>query len=71
MDFKGSWEDHLPLAKFSNNHRYQASIKMAPFAALYRRKCGTLLCWDDIAERRLLGPKVVIQTVDKIEIIRR
>ena len=35
IDFKGSWEDHLHLAEFSYNNSYQASIKMAPFEALY------------------------------------
>ena len=32
---KGSWEKWLPLAEFSYNNSYQASIKMAPFEALY------------------------------------
>ena len=38
IDFKGSWEDHLHLAEFSYNNSYQASIKMAPFEALYGRR---------------------------------
>ena len=42
---KGSWEKWLPLAEFSNNNSYQGSIKMAPFEALYGRKCKTLLNW--------------------------
>jgi len=29
IEFKGSWEDYLPLAEFSYNNSYQASIKMA------------------------------------------
>jgi hypothetical protein len=40
---KGSWEKWLPLAKFSYNNSYQESIKMAPFEALYGRKCRTPL----------------------------
>ena len=43
LDFKGSWED-LHLAKFAYNNSYQSSIKMAPFEALYDRKCKSPLC---------------------------
>jgi hypothetical protein len=39
----GSWEEWLPLAEFSYNNSYQESIKMAPFEALYGRKCRTPL----------------------------
>ena len=40
---KGSWDKWLPLAEFSYNNSYQESIKMAPFEALYGRKCRTPL----------------------------
>ena len=70
LDFKGSWEDHLHLAKFSYNNSYQASNKMAPFEALYGRKCRSPLCWDDIGDRRLLGPEIIVQTVEKVTVIR-
>jgi hypothetical protein len=38
---RGSWESWLPLAEFAYNNSYQESIKMAPFEALYCRKCRT------------------------------
>jgi hypothetical protein len=38
-----SWEKWLSLAEFSYNNSYQESIKMAPFEALYGRKCRTPL----------------------------
>jgi len=44
LDFKGSSEDHLHLAEFANNNSYEASIKMAPFEALYERKYMSPLC---------------------------
>ena len=69
IGFKGSWEDHLHLVEFSYNNNYQASIKMAPFEALYGRKCRSLLCWDEVGEGRHLGPDVVVQAVDKIRTI--
>jgi hypothetical protein len=45
LDFGGSWKEHLPLAEFSYNSSYQSSIKMAPFEALYGRKCISPVCW--------------------------
>jgi len=56
LDFKGFWKDHLHLAEFAYNNNYQASIKMVSFEALYGRKCRPPLSWDDIGDRRLLGP---------------
>jgi len=70
LDLKGLWKDHLHLAEFSYNNSYQASIKMTPFEALYGRKCRPPLCWDEIGERRHLGLEVIIQTVDKVKVIR-
>nr|GFA69851.1 putative reverse transcriptase domain-containing protein [Tanacetum cinerariifolium] len=35
IDFGNSWERHLPLVEFSYNNSYHASIKVAPFEALY------------------------------------
>ena len=52
---KGSWDKWLPLAKFSYNNSYQESIKMAPFEALYGRKCRTPLNWVESGERRYYG----------------
>jgi hypothetical protein len=44
LSWKGSWVDHLALAEFAYNNSYQASIKMAPFEALYGRRCISPLC---------------------------
>nr|GEY05623.1 putative reverse transcriptase domain-containing protein [Tanacetum cinerariifolium] len=38
IDFRNGWERHLPLIEFSYNNSYHASIKAAPFKALYGRK---------------------------------
>ncbi|GKE87659.1 putative reverse transcriptase domain-containing protein, partial [Tanacetum coccineum] len=35
IDFGKGWEKHLPLVEFSYNNSYHASIKAAPFEALY------------------------------------
>ncbi|GJU31741.1 putative reverse transcriptase domain-containing protein [Tanacetum coccineum] len=42
IDFGSGWDKHLPLAEFSYNNSYHASIKAAPFEALYGRKCRSL-----------------------------
>nr|GFA69015.1 putative reverse transcriptase domain-containing protein [Tanacetum cinerariifolium] len=39
IDFGSGWDKHLPLAKFSYNNSYHASIKAAPFDAFYGWKC--------------------------------
>ncbi|XP_077251826.1 uncharacterized protein LOC143891059 [Tasmannia lanceolata] len=43
---------------------------MAPFEALYGRRCRSPICWDNVGERKLLGPDLVKQAVDKIHLIR-
>ncbi|KAI3734185.1 hypothetical protein L6452_13649 [Arctium lappa] len=70
IDFKGSWEIHLSLIEFSYNNSYHASIQIAPFEALYGRKCRTPLCWNEVGERQLAGPEIVQLTADKVDQIR-
>ena len=43
LEFSGSWERYLPLIEFAYNNSFQSSIKMAPYEALYGRKCRTPL----------------------------
>ncbi|KAI3672993.1 hypothetical protein L6452_39099 [Arctium lappa] len=70
IDFSGSWEGHLPLIEFAYNNSYHASIQVAPYEALYGRKCRTPLCWNEVGEKQLVGPEIVQQTTDKINQIR-
>ncbi|GKE93670.1 putative reverse transcriptase domain-containing protein [Tanacetum coccineum] len=44
IDFGKGWVDHLPLVEFSYNNCYHASIKAAPFKALYGRQCRSPVC---------------------------
>jgi hypothetical protein len=71
LSWKGSWEDHLALVEFAYNNSYHASIKMAPYEALYGRKCVSPLCWDSSGERVVLGPEIVQQTTEKVREIRQ
>ncbi|GJR85539.1 putative reverse transcriptase domain-containing protein [Tanacetum coccineum] len=43
IDFGKDWVNHLPLVEFSYNNSYHASIKAAPFEALYGQKCHSLV----------------------------
>ena len=70
LEFKGSWDRYLPLMEFSYNNSYQSSIEMAPYEALYGRKCRTPLCWDEVGERKLLGPEIVQVTTNNVKVIR-
>nr|GEV78404.1 reverse transcriptase domain-containing protein [Tanacetum cinerariifolium] len=48
IDFGKGWEKHLPLVEFLYNNTYHASIKAAPFEALYGRKCRLPFCWAEV-----------------------
>nr|GEU34608.1 putative reverse transcriptase domain-containing protein [Tanacetum cinerariifolium] len=66
IDFGKGWVNHLPLVKFSYNNSYHASIKAAPFEALYGRKCHSPICWTEVEKAQLLGPELVQETTKKI-----
>lgn len=66
----GSWDTYLPLIKFTYNNSFHSSIGMAPFEALYGRKCRTPLCWHETGESVVLGPELVRETTEKVKLIR-
>ena len=70
LQFKGHWNEYLPLAEFTYNNSYHSSIEMSPYEALYGKQCRTPLCWNETGERKLLGPEIVQTTVDKVNVIR-
>ena len=60
----------LALAEFSYNNSYQASMKMAPFEALYGRRCHTPLNGSQAGERKFFGLNLVKEAEEKVEVIR-
>jgi hypothetical protein len=50
LTYGTDWESSLPFAEFSYNNSFQASLRMAPFEALYGRKCRTPLAWSEVGE---------------------
>ncbi|GJS70430.1 putative reverse transcriptase domain-containing protein [Tanacetum coccineum] len=71
IDFGKGWERHLPLVEFSYNNSYHASIKVAPFEALYGRKCRSPVCWAEVGDVQLTGPEIIHETTEKIVQIRQ
>jgi hypothetical protein len=55
MDKPSKWEDYLHLVEFAYNNGYQASLKMSPFEETYGRKSNTLVRWDNITNREIVG----------------
>lgn len=70
LDFKGSWDDHLPLIEFAYNNSFHSSIGMALFEALYRRKCRSPIGWFEVGEAVVSGPDSVFEAIEKVMLIR-
>jgi hypothetical protein len=71
IDFGKNWDKCLSLAEFAYNNCYQSSLKMAPFEALYGRRCRTPLNWSQPDEREIFGPDLVTEAKRKIKLIRK
>ena len=71
VQYGTSWDKSLPYAEFSYNNSYQKSLKMAPFEALYGRKCRTPLFWNQTRESQVFGPEVLQQAKKQVQKIRQ
>ena len=70
LDFSGSWDSYITLMEFAYNNSYQSSIGMASYEALYGR-CRTLMCWTELNEHKIIGPDLVKDTKEKVQIIQQ
>src|SRR5437773_5249025 len=70
LTYGKDWEKSLSFAEFSYNNSYQARLKMAPFEALYGRKCRTPLMWSEVGERSLFGPAIIKDAEEQVAKIR-
>ncbi|KAA3473697.1 DNA/RNA polymerases superfamily protein [Gossypium australe] len=70
LEFEGTWERYLPLVEFAYNNSFQSSIKMAPYEALYGRKCRTPLYWTELSENKIHGVDWIKETEQKVVLIR-
>ncbi|KAK8618130.1 hypothetical protein V6N13_116001 [Hibiscus sabdariffa] len=69
IGFGKNWEKSIPLVEFAYNNSYRTSIQMAPFKALYGRRCRTALCWSELRENKVLGPHMIQDTEKQVKII--
>nr|GEW50342.1 putative reverse transcriptase domain, ribonuclease H-like domain, aspartic peptidase domain protein [Tanacetum cinerariifolium] len=70
LDFRGSWDVHLPLVKLSYNNSYHYSVRCSLFEALYGKKCCSPTMWVEIGEGHLIEPELVQETTEKISQIK-
>nr|GEV68123.1 hypothetical protein [Tanacetum cinerariifolium] len=76
IDFGKGWVTHLPLCKYSYNNSYHASIKAAPYEALYGQKCRSPDRQKSYADlkRKLMefevGDKVMLKVSPWIGVVR-
>ncbi|WVZ63664.1 hypothetical protein U9M48_013278 [Paspalum notatum var. saurae] len=69
LTYSTKWDECLPLAEFAYNNNYQKSLEMAPFEALYGRRCRTPLNWCEPGERVTFGPDLVTQAEEQVKFI--
>jgi hypothetical protein len=60
----------MSYAEFSYNNSYQASLKMAPFEALYGRKCRIPLMWSEVGERTFFSPATIVEVEENVAKVR-
>ena len=70
IDFKGIWDDHLPLIEFAYNNTYHSSIQMAPYEALYGHRCRSPVGLFEVGEPALIWPHSVLYAMEKLQLIR-
>ena len=70
IDYEGSRDRHISLVEFVYNNSFQSSIGMAPYEALYGRKCRTPLCWTELSEKKVIGPELIQETEENVKMIR-
>ncbi|WVZ76683.1 hypothetical protein U9M48_024636 [Paspalum notatum var. saurae] len=69
LTYSTKWDECLPLAEFAYKNSYQKSLDMAPFEALYGRRCRTPLNWSEPGERVTFGPDLVTQAEEQVKFI--
>ena len=69
IEFSGSWDTYIPLMEFSYNNSYQASVGTTPYKVLYGRRCRTPVCWTELNEHKVIGPDIVKDTKEKVQVI--
>jgi hypothetical protein len=66
ISYPEKWNDCWPLAEFCYNNSYQESIRMAPFEALYGKKCRTPPNWVEVGDRGHFGPDFIKEAREQV-----
>jgi hypothetical protein len=61
LNYPDKWFKCPPLVEFSYNNSYPESLRMAPFEALYARRCRTPVNWIESGERTIFGPDLITE----------
>ena len=54
IDFKGSWDKHLPLVDIAYNNSFHSSFSMAPYEDLYGRRCKSPIGLFEVGSHHFL-----------------
>nr|GEX44755.1 retrotransposon protein, putative, Ty3-gypsy subclass [Tanacetum cinerariifolium] len=68
LELTGNRDEYLCLVEFAYNNSWHASIKAAPYELLYGRKCRAPICWNEVGERVIEGPKLIEVTNEKVTV---
>ena len=67
LDYKAKWDRDLALCEFAYSNSFHASIGMAPFKALYGRRCKSSVCWEEVGIRSFHGSMIIGETSTKVK----
>jgi len=71
LDGAGSWNHNLPLIEFAYNNSYHASIRMAPYEALYGRRRIIPICWNEVGQREPSKVELIDQTKKVVNLVHK
>ncbi|WMV09144.1 hypothetical protein MTR67_002529 [Solanum verrucosum] len=70
VNFKGSWDDHLPLIEFTYNNSFHSIVEMASYKTLCGRRSMPPIGWSEVGEVALIRPDSVHEAMEKVQLIR-
>nr|GEV92301.1 putative reverse transcriptase domain-containing protein [Tanacetum cinerariifolium] len=70
LEWTGNWDEYLCLVEFAYNNSWHASIKAAPYELLYMRKCRAPICWNEVGEHVIEGPKLIEVTNENVNVFK-
>lgn len=71
MQFDENSDCHLFLIEFSHNNSLHTTLGMSPFEVLYGKPGITSLCWNEVEEWIMLGPKLVDDATENLKVLKR